>query len=41
MADQAFATAPPDMPPGFPGALFDPVKRGLEQRMPRLRAADE
>lgn len=38
-ADQAFATALADMPPGFPGALFDSVKRGFDQRIPRLRAA--
>jgi hypothetical protein len=41
MVDQACATALADMPPGFPGALFDSVKRGLEQRIPRRRAADE
>ena len=38
-AEQAFVTALADMPAGFPEALFASVKRGFEQRMPRLRAA--
>ncbi|EEW25066.1 type II toxin-antitoxin system HipA family toxin [Rhodobacter ferrooxidans] len=38
-AEQAFATALADMPAGFPGVLFDSVKRGFDQRIPRLRAA--
>ena len=36
-ADEAFATTLADMPKGFPAALFDSVKRGFEQRVPRLR----
>jgi serine/threonine-protein kinase HipA len=38
-AEQAFATALADMPAGFPEALFVSVKRGFDQRIPRLRAA--
>jgi serine/threonine-protein kinase HipA len=38
-AEQAFATALADMSAGFPEALFASVKRGFEQRIPRLRAA--
>ena len=38
-AEQAFATALADMPAGFPGVLFDSVKRGFDQRLPRLLAA--
>jgi serine/threonine-protein kinase HipA len=38
-AEQAFVTALADMPAGFPEALFASVKRGFEQRMPRLLAA--
>jgi serine/threonine-protein kinase HipA len=40
-ADQAFVTALADMPAGFPEALFASVKRGFDQRIPRLRAAAE
>ena len=40
-AEQAFATALADMPAGFPGPLFESVKRGFEQRLPRLRAATD
>ena len=36
-ADVAFATALAEMPKGFPAALFYSVKRGFEQRLPRLR----
>lgn len=36
-AEQAFATALAHMPAGFSGALFDSVRRGFEQRIPRLR----
>jgi len=35
-ADQAFATALAEMPKAFPAALFGSVKRGFEQRLPRL-----
>ena len=38
-AEQAFATALADMPAGFPKALFASVKRGFDQRLPRLLAA--
>jgi len=38
-AEQAFLTALADMPAGFPEALFASVKRGFEQRIPRLLAA--
>ena len=40
-AEQAFATALADMPAGFPGPLFDSVKRGFEQRLPCLPAATD
>jgi serine/threonine-protein kinase HipA len=36
---RAVVTALADMPAGFPEALFASVKRGFEQRMPRLLAA--
>jgi len=35
-SEVAFATALADMPTDFPGALFDAVKRGFDQRVPRL-----
>jgi serine/threonine-protein kinase HipA len=38
-AEQAFAMALADMPASFPGVLFDSVKRGFDQRLPRLRPA--
>jgi serine/threonine-protein kinase HipA len=38
-AEQAFAMALADMSAGFPEALFASVKRGFEQRIPRLWAA--
>lgn len=38
-ADQAFGTALADMSAGFPEALLASVKRGFEQRIPRLRDA--
>jgi len=40
-AEEAFATAEAEMPPGFPGALFDSVKHGFEQRGQRFRINDE
>lgn len=38
-AEQAFETAVTDMPPGFPAMLCDSVRRGFEQRVPRLLMA--
>jgi len=38
-SEHAFAAALADMPAGFPEALFASVKRGFEQRIPRLLAA--
>jgi serine/threonine-protein kinase HipA len=40
-AEQAFGAALADMSAGFPEALFASVKRGFDQRIPRLRAAAE
>jgi len=38
-AEQAFEAAVTDMPPGFSGGLCDAVRRGFEQRVPRLSMA--
>lgn len=38
-AEQAFEAAMADMPPGFPAVLCDAVRRGFEQRAPRLSMA--
>lgn len=37
-ADRAFASALADMPAGFPAALGDDIRRGFDQRLPRLVA---
>lgn len=37
-SEQAFATALADIPASFPSVLFDSVKRGFDQRLPRLLA---
>ncbi|MDZ7907154.1 MAG: type II toxin-antitoxin system HipA family toxin [Gemmobacter sp.] len=37
-ADRAFARALADMPAGFPAALGDGIRRGFDQRLPRLVA---